>query len=395
MKKHIYLFALLLFAALRLDASHIVGAQLYYDCLGNNTYRITLVEYRNCSASCAQCANYGDPEYIQVFDTAGNYIDSFQAPYQGADTLISLASGRCSTPFEYCVEKATFQVTATLPPIPGGYIVVFQRCCRNTAIMNITQGSGATYFTAIADSNAIQGCDNKPRFRQMVSGIIPIDTLFTFDMSATDPDGDSLVYRLTNSYDGANGMCPNPSPAGGGIGGCPGAASPPPYTSVPYLSPYSPFNPTNDPFDSGYVRIDSNTGLLSGRVNQTGIFLIAVAADEYRNGVLIGSTLLDFQFLFGGCGTTVNSTANISDKTQVKIFSRGNEAVIEMPDQNNGHAKIIFYDLLGQQISSEKTFSGNVYTRHFENIPSQYLIAKVELSDGEIKYQKLFIENSR
>ena len=394
MKKHIYLFALLLLAAFRLEASHIVGAQLYYDCLGNNTYRITLVEYRNCSPSCVQCATYGDPEYIQVFDTAGNYIDSFAAPYPVPDTLIMISSQNCTVLNDYCIEVATFQVTATLPNSPGGYVLVFQRCCRNSAITNIVQGTGATYFTIVPDSNTIQSCDNKPRFRQMAPGILPIDTLFTFDMSATDPDGDSLVYRLTNSYDGASYLCPNPSPANGGSGGCPDTASPPPYISVAYLSPYSPFNPTNNPFDSGYVRVDPHTGILSGRVNQIGIFLIAVAADEYRNGVIIGSTLLDFQFVFGNCRAPVNGTANIADKTQVKIYSRGNEAVIEMPDQTNGQAKIIFYDLLGQEISSEKTFSGNVYTRHFENIPSQYLIAKVELSDGEIKYQKLFIENS-
>jgi hypothetical protein len=391
MKRQFYLFAFLFTCTLRLDASHIVGAQLYYDCLGNNTYRITLVEYRNCSATCFACAPYGNPEYIQVFDTVGNYIDSFAAPLPIPDTLIALGASIC----DYCVEAASYHTTVTLPYLPGGYILVYQRCCRNSAILNIPANIGATYFTNIPDSIEVPGCDSKPRFNILSPQLFPVDTPFTFDMSATDPDGDSLVYRLTNSYVGASSACPDPSPRAAGSG-CPIAASPPPYISVSYISPYTISNPTNNPLDSGHLQIDPHTGLLSGRVNQTGIFLVAVAADEYRNGVLIGSTLFDFQFIFGGCpvDTTIpNSIAGI-EKPSIKIYSMGNEAVVDLSQQNNGPVQISFYDLLGRQIAGNDNYSGNIYTKQFDNNFPQYIIAKIQLPTGEVICKKLIIDSN-
>jgi hypothetical protein len=395
MKKYFYLFVLIVFSFFKSEASHIVGAELYYDCLGNNTYLVTFIEYRNCSAGCVNCASYGAPEYIQVFDTSGNYIDSFAAPYMTPDTVAVIDTGGCAYPNDYCIEVATFHTTVILPYTPGGYVLVFQRCCRNNAILNIPTWTGATYFTNIPDTTEVSGCDNKPRFRLISPGLMPIDTPFTFDMSAADPDGDSLAYRLTNSYDGANPTCPDPSPANAG-GGCPDAASPPPYLSVSYISPYTITNPTNNPLDSGHLQIDAHTGILSGRVNQTGIFLVAVAADEYRNGTLIGSTLLDFQFIFGGCpiDTTpiVNSVRNI-EMQGIKIYSSGGEAVIDLSNQNSSPANISFYNLLGQQVAAENNYTGNIYTRQFSNIPSQYIIAKVQLSTGEVVYKKLLIDS--
>ena len=394
MKKHFYLFVILSLCSVRSQASHIVGAELYYDCLGNNTYLVTFIEYRNCSTNCVACASYGSPEYIQVFDTSGNYIDSFAAPYMTPDTVAVIDTGHCAYPNDYCIEVATFHTTVILPYTPGGYVLVFQRCCRNNAILNIPAWTGATYFTNIPDTTVVPGCDNKPRFRLISPGLMPIDTPFTFDMSATDPDGDSLAYRLTNSYDGASSTCPDPSPNGGS--GCPIAASPPPYLSVPYLSPYTVTNPTNNPLDSGHLQIDPRTGLLSGRVNQTGIFLVAVAADEYRNGTLIGSTLLDFQFIFGGCPvdtTAIPNAVNNIETHSVRIYSTGSEAVIDLANQNNSPANISFYDLLGQQIAADNNYTGNIYTRQFSNIPSQYVIAKVQLSSGDVVYKKLLIDS--
>jgi hypothetical protein len=395
MKKDFYLFAFILAWSLRLDASHIVGAQLYYDCLGNNTYRITLIEYRNCSANCTFCAPYANPEYIQVFDTSGNYIDSFAAPLPSLDTLVLLGPDSC----DYCVEAAAYYTTITLPYLPGGYVLVYQRCCRNAAILNITTNSGATYFTNILDSVELSGCDSRPRFNTLSPQFFPIDTPFTFDMSATDPDGDSLVYRLTNSYDGASSACPDPSPAAAGSA-CPVAASPPPYISVSYLVPYTPTNPTNNPLDSGHLQIDPHTGLLSGRVNQSGIFLIAVAADEYRNGTLIGSTLLDFQFIFGGCPidtvpvdtVPANSVNNLENKS-IKIYSLGNEAIVDFYGQNNGPLSILFYDLLGRKIAEDDNYTGSIYTKQFINNAPQYIVAKVQLSSGDIIYKKLLVED--
>ena len=390
MKKCFYLFLFSLSFSLCIQASHIVGGQLYYDCLGNNQYRITFVEYRNCSSSCVQCAPYGNPEYVQIFDTAGNYIDSIAIPMPQTDILPVTNNVSCFSAADYCVEIAYYQSTVTLPNRAGGYVLVYQRCCRNGAVMNIAANIGTTYFNIIPDTSMLHGCDSRPRFKPITSQINAIDTPFSFDMSATDPDGDSLVYRLTYGYDGASSACPNPSPGSGGSG-CPVSASPPPYVSVAYNTPYSPTNPTNNPLDSGHLHIDPNTGMLSGRVNQTGVFLVAVATDEYRNGQLIGTTFIDYQFTFEGC--TIPNAIKNTNVDPIKIYSAGNEVIIDLSTLNNPQANITFYDVLGRMIVDESNYSGNIYTKQFRNTASQYLFARVQLSDGIVIYKKLYIEN--
>ena len=275
-------------------ASHIVGAELYYDCLGGNNYKITLKLYRNCGCpQGAQCAEYSAMEYVQIFDSLGNFVNAIGLNLPPRDTIPSIVTNPCLQPIDVCIEEAVFVGTTTLPPIAGGYSLVYQRCCRNSAIQTIPIETGATYLAHIPGGNL--ACNSSPRFTQLPPLFICANSPLVFDHSATDPDGDSLAYSLVNAYDGATPSCPDPSPNTGGGGGCAGVASPPPYNPVAYFAPYSPANPTNNPSNSDNLTIDY-TGILTGIPNQQGIFVVAVAVSEYRHGTYIGQTVRDYQF---------------------------------------------------------------------------------------------------
>jgi hypothetical protein len=45
----VVLAAMLLLFSYKSHATHMVGADLYYECLGNNQYRVTLKFYRDCA----------------------------------------------------------------------------------------------------------------------------------------------------------------------------------------------------------------------------------------------------------------------------------------------------------------------------------------------------------
>ena len=382
MKKLLYLICLFTVISSETNASHIVGAQLYYDYLGGNSYKITFVEYRNCTYACMNCAEYDEPVYIQLFDTAGNYIDTIAIPLPPRDTLPIADSVHCSLLAASCIEIATFQITVRLPFLPGGYVLVYERCCRNSAIVNIPNNSGASYSTAFVDSTRSFGHNSSPRFKLITPQISPIDTPFLFDISATDPDGDSLSYSLVNALDytgSSSNFLPIP-------------AYPPPFPSVSYVSPYSATNPTNNPLDSGYLRINASTGMLSGRVNQSSIFLVAVAADEYRNGVHIGRTFFDFQFTFTDC--IVNTAVNPIIATNIKIYSADNRAIVEFPDEEN-QAKITFYNLLGQELASDNFNTRGKYTKEFYDPIPQCIITRVESLSGKVFYKKLISRPSK
>jgi gliding motility-associated-like protein len=222
------------------------------------------------------------------------------------DTIPPAITNPCLQPINVCIEQAFFTGTYTFPPIPGGYTLVYQRCCRNSAIQSIPANTGATYVAHL--SNNTYTVNSSPRFTRRPPLFICADSYFQFDNSATDPDGDSLSYSLVNALDGATGNCADPSPnSTGNTRGCPTQASPPPYTSVPYYSPYGAANPANSPSNAGNMQIDPVTGLLTGLPNQTGIFVVAVAVSEYRNGVYIGQTIRDYQFNIVQCNIPIAS----------------------------------------------------------------------------------------
>ncbi len=318
MRRYSLILLFVLFSGFSAIASHIVGAELFYDYLGSNNYKITLRLYRNNSPLCNTCAPYGNPEYVQVFDASGNFIVAIPMAEPTPTNIPSNISNPCLVPdTNIIIEQAFYTATYNFPPIPGGYTLVYQRCCRNAAIQSIPTNTGATYVAHIANDSF--PTNSSPRFTQLPPLFICADSYLQFDNSATDPDGDSLSYSLVNALQGASSACPDPSPAGGGAG-CSTQASPPPYISVPYYSPYSATNPTNSPANSGDLQIDPVTGLLTGIPNQTGIFVVTVAVSEYRNGVYIDQTIRDYQFNIVVCNIpssslvylpgTFNSTTN-------------------------------------------------------------------------------------
>ncbi len=56
------------------QAAHIVGGDMYYDCLGNNDYRITLKVYRDCNASGPNVAWFDEPAFIAIYDASGSLL---------------------------------------------------------------------------------------------------------------------------------------------------------------------------------------------------------------------------------------------------------------------------------------------------------------------------------
>ena len=124
--KKILLITISFLALYSAKCSHIVGAELFYDCLGNNNYQITLKLYRNCDPNCAQCAPYNNPEYVTIFDGTGNVFFQLAMPIpNNIPTLPSTYSSPCvQIPADVCVQEADYTGQVTLPASTGGYTIV-------------------------------------------------------------------------------------------------------------------------------------------------------------------------------------------------------------------------------------------------------------------------------
>jgi len=292
---NLFLFCLIFIINIHLMATHIVGGELYYECLGNNNYRLTLKIYRDCNNGQAP---YDDPANISVFAPNGTHLIDLSLPFPGSTNVPFVATNPCfQAPPNVCVEEAVYQTVVTLPFNPAGLVLAYQRCCRNNSIINIVDpgGTGSTYTETIP-AVALATCNNSPRFDNFPPIALCIGDSLVFDHSATDPDGDSLVYSICASNSGASAANPMPAPT-----------SPPPFAPIVFAPPFSATNPISS---NPQISINPFTGILKVNPTQQGQFVVGVCAREYRNGVLIGTHTRDFQFNVTVCQSNVNAQFN-------------------------------------------------------------------------------------
>jgi gliding motility-associated-like protein len=287
---------LLLFAPLtKVSATHIVGGEMTYRCLGNNQYEITLVIFRDCFYG-NPAAWFDDPASIGVFNAANELVQDIRVSPIGNDTLQPILDSDCYVlPPDVCVHTTMYRTVVQLLPSPGGYILAYQRCCRNQTIANIVEplATGATYSVSISEY-ALEECNTSPVFSTWPPIYICAGVPIFFDQSATDADGDSLVYRLCDPLQGATQFDPIPQPPYN-----------PPYETVIWVDPpYNVNNMLNGTPGDPPLAINIATGLLTGLPNTIGQFVVGICVEEYRNGLLIGTMRRDFQYNVGVCSQT-------------------------------------------------------------------------------------------
>ncbi|MCE3258415.1 MAG: repeat-containing protein [Bacteroidetes bacterium] len=292
---------------MKISATHIIGGELIYDRLNDSVYKITLKVYRDCFNGVPPFdgINNGStfvPALLTVYGGDGTFLGTHDI---GAPVITnippSLNNPCVQPPGGVCVEEGVYTYTMTLPPRAGGYHLIYQRCCRNGTILNLVApgNQGGTYYTFIPGPEIV-AVNSSPRFSNFPPIFICNSINFSFDHKATDPDGDNLVYSLCAPFNGLDPGCPTlTSP------GCPGFASPPPYANVNYAAPYTGSYPiaSNPAFS-----INPITGLLTGKPNTLGQFVVGVCIQEFRGSTLINTHYRDFQFNVVPCVVNVVSS---------------------------------------------------------------------------------------
>ncbi len=287
-----FLFILLsIIPFLNIWASHIVGGDFYYQYRGGDDYRITLKLYVDCENGNPDAIAGDLYGIIGIFDGDNNdFLYKVENIRSGPVHLNGVTYKCIENPGGVCVDQYTYVYDLNLPPRKGGYIVAFQRCCRNYTIKNINNSNrtGATYWVHIPDRSIIK-TDNSPIFKKFPPIYICYGFPLVFDHSATDADGDSLSYELYHPYLGGDESS---------TGARPDPPTNPPFSHIIWGSGYSTQYPMRG---NPALAIDEVTGELSVTPIEFGQFVIGVKVKEWRNGVLIGETLRDYQFNIVNC----------------------------------------------------------------------------------------------
>ena len=328
-----------LFTGSSLKAKHIIGGEITYTCLGNNVYQFEMYIYRDCSRN--DGAPFDNPAVITVYRGANAIFDRVipQVPGTHIDQQGSVnpPDNPClQVPSNVCVQQAYYTWTIDFTDhidasSQQSFHIVYQRCCRNNTINNIInpQGSGATYTIELTpEAQAL--CNNSPTFNDFPPIVICANEPLVFDHSATDPDGDQVVYEFCAPLLGGGlaGSAGNPGDPNSCNGVSPTPACPPPFSTVAYQLPT--FSATKPLAGNPVVQINPNTGLITGTPEIKGQFVVGVCVKEYRGGQLLSVLRRDFQFNVTDCTPVVAARIQNDEQIGVKDYvvnSCGNNTV--------------------------------------------------------------------
>ncbi len=296
MKNYLYIFttvAMTVFASLvgpEAKASHTMGADLTYQCLGGNTYRITLSFYRDCIGIAAPAA-----PFINITSTTCNQTLGLNLyPRPGTGQEITPA---CSSSVTTCqggtftgIQEWVYDGIVTLPMQCTDWTFSYNLCCRNAAITNLSTPSTSTMYIYATLNNTVAQCNNSPVFSNRPVPFLCRGQNFAFNHGAFDADGDSIVFQLITPKQTAT-------------------------TNIRYLAPFTASNPlTSIPATT----FNTQTGDITMTPQNLEVTVMAVLVNEYRNGVLIGSVERDIQLTVMNCSnnlpslTGINGTNNFS-----------------------------------------------------------------------------------
>ncbi len=277
--KKLLLTLFILFSVANAFATHLAGGVIYYECLGGNQYKIKLIRYKD------QAGNPLPASYtIRISPVnGGSNIDVTANKVAGTGNLVQIIqTNPCHSPQnsiqieEHVYETGTITLTGNTPydvydvTANGLGNLVPGDCCRNNSVNNIPNPGtvGQTLYARIANPT-LYPCNSSPTFNNLPPLEVCLNDTIRFDHSATDPDGDSISYYLCDALNQGSYSPP----------------SIPPFPSVPYNAGLSGANPI--PANPG-LSINPVTGFLTGYPTATGIYVVNVCMDEYRNGVRIG-----------------------------------------------------------------------------------------------------------
>ncbi|HQU99693.1 MAG: gliding motility-associated C-terminal domain-containing protein [Bacteroidia bacterium] len=284
----------------KVKAYHIVGGDFTAEWAGGNDFEVTLKLFRDCAA--INGSGFDQAINIAVYDKVTHIQQQYFVMYLGGVSSLQYAGNLCSPPPQVCVEEGTYIQTVTLPNNPNGYYLIWERCCRNSNVVNLSNPNAAAmaFYLEIADP-ALQ--NSTPVFLNDPLPYMCLNQPFNFNFLGYDMDGDSISFAFETPLDGGHTSQSSPNPFsfnGPGAGNLiPPAA---PYAFTNWLAGYSTSNIING---NPTLSINPINGQMYAVPTNTGLYAMAVVMYEWRQGVNIGKVRREIEFVVINCNGNV------------------------------------------------------------------------------------------
>ncbi|HNH67225.1 MAG TPA: hypothetical protein PLB72_10300, partial [Bacteroidia bacterium] len=177
-------------------ATHSMGADLTYECVGGNNYKIRVAFYRDCIGINA-------PNSVNVTISSASCGQRFTrtlfpVPGTGQEItpLCPNALSTCKGGVFTGIQEWVYERVVTLPAQCTDWTFSYELCCRNAAINTITNPLTNTFYIYATLNNTISPCNTSPVFSNKPVPFACLGQELCFNHGASDADGDSLVYEL-------------------------------------------------------------------------------------------------------------------------------------------------------------------------------------------------------
>ncbi len=211
-------------------AVKIIGAEISYEIIGKDFYRLQLSVYRECGGPllCPNCPNSTsfkcpvqinirgvevpaeanippNPYAGQSFGSQNIHVIPFISGLE-AIQLCNLVSSICTNcgqrapgTFSPGIEIYKFEGTIDLRSLPDSCCLVnlcFDTCCRNNNIGTLTQSNPQNFYIQTTINRCLSYGNSSPIFTNAPVFLVCAGQDFSYNLGAIDPNGDSLSYAL-------------------------------------------------------------------------------------------------------------------------------------------------------------------------------------------------------
>jgi hypothetical protein len=256
-----------------IQASHIMGANISYRCLGGDQYEVSLYVFQNCA----------DPQNTssEIIRTIPSCDFSFSSHSLSlVDILevtqaspIDMENSACNGGFLPGVVRLTYTDTITINTACPEMVIYWKKCNRSFAVNIDNSDSPCFYVESVLKTSS--GCNNSPQLSSPTAPYVCGDPNINVNLGAFDPDGDQLRYSLV----------PAQRPTSGNS-----------HTNLVYEDGFSGDLPIQG------MTIDPNTGNMSLETDIIGYYIVAILVEELDASLQVkGSMLIDVQFVVSSC----------------------------------------------------------------------------------------------
>src|SRR5690606_16181902 len=127
MKRQLLLLVMMLMTG-SVSASHMIGGDITYRCLGNSMYEITITLYQDCLNGDPLAISMDNPAFYAIYRNgiAAQFYASGSVVASSTEVIPPGFSNECITNYpNTCLKRQVFVFEAFLPPAPAGYTVVY------------------------------------------------------------------------------------------------------------------------------------------------------------------------------------------------------------------------------------------------------------------------------